>query len=102
ESGTHEISLVVTDSAGTSAISSESLVVLPSSTGVGSVPVLTGWGGVRMDESASNLGGPPSAVFPGENASNMELSLMLLKARATILSGSTSTHTVPTRSTTIT
>src|SRR5881396_1303701 len=81
ESGTHEISLVVTDSAGTSAISSESLVVLPSSTGVGSVPVLTGWGGVRMDESASNLGGPPSAVFPGENASNMELSLMLLKAK---------------------
>ena len=81
ESGTHEISLVVTDSAGTSAISSESLVVLPSSTGVGSVPVLTGWGGVRMDESTSNLGGPPSAVFPGENASNMELSLMLLKAK---------------------
>src|SRR5881296_2580796 len=81
ESGTHVISLVVTDSAGTSAISSESLVVLPSSTGVGSVPVLTGWGGVRMDESTSNLGGPPSAVFPGENASNIELSLMLLKAK---------------------
>src|SRR5881296_2779110 len=81
ESGTHVMSLVVTDSAGTSAISSESLVVLPSSTGVGSVPVLTGWGGVRMDESTSNLGGPPSAVFPGENASNIELSLMLLKAK---------------------
>src|SRR5438094_2618524 len=81
ESGTHVISLVVTDNAGKTATSSESLVVLPSSTGVGSVPVLTGWGGVRMDESTSNLGGPPSAVFPGENASNMELSLMLLKAK---------------------
>src|SRR5216117_622139 len=81
ESGTHVISLVVTDNAGKTATSSESLVVLPSSTGVGSVPVLTGWGGVRMDESASNPGGPPSAVFPGENASNMELSLMLLKAK---------------------
>src|SRR5881409_2652707 len=81
ESGTHVISLVVTDNAGKTATSSESLVVLPSSTGVGSVPVLTGWGGVRMDEFTSNLGGPPSAVFPGENASNMELSLMLLKAK---------------------
>ena len=79
--GTFVISLVVTDNAGMTATSSESLVVLPSSTGVGSVPVLIGWGGVRMDESVANTGGVPSAVFPGEYASNMELSLILLRAK---------------------
>src|SRR5436309_2318590 len=79
--GTFVISLVVTDNAGMTATSSESLVVLPSSTGVGSVPVLIGWGGVRMDESVANTGGVTSAVFPGEYASNMELSLILLKAK---------------------
>src|SRR3989441_3059425 len=78
--GTFTISLVVTDDAGETVTSSESLVVLPSSTGFGSVPVLIGWGGIRMDESAASTAGTPSAVFPGENASNMELLLIKLKA----------------------
>src|SRR2546422_285987 len=78
--GTFTISLVVTDDAGETVTSSESLVVLPSSTGSGSVPVLIGWGGIRMDESAASTAGTPSAVFPGEYASNMELLLIKLKA----------------------
>src|SRR3989441_4437765 len=78
--GTFTISLVVTDDAGETVTSSESLVVLPSSTGFGSVPVLIGWGGIRMDESAASTTGTPSAVFPGENASKMELLLIKLKA----------------------
>jgi len=78
--GTFTISLVVTDDAGETVTSSESLVVLPSSTGFGSVPVLIGWGGIRMDESAASTAGTPSAVFPGEYASNMELLLIKLKA----------------------
>ena len=79
--GTYAISLVVTDNARVTATSSESLVVLPSPTGMGSVPVLIGWGGIRMDESVANTAGTPSAVFPGEYASNMELSLILMKAK---------------------
>jgi hypothetical protein len=51
----------------------------------GSVPILIGWGGVRLDEAA--VGGgvhqpsspTPSAVFPGESATNMELLLSELK-----------------------
>src|SRR2546422_274154 len=78
--GTFTISLVVTDDAGETVTSSESLVVLPSSTGFTSVPVVIGWGGIRMDESAANTAGTPSAVFPGEYASNMELLLIKLKA----------------------
>src|SRR5256712_4302777 len=79
--GTYAISLAVTDNARVTATSSESLVVLPSPTGMGSVPVLIGWGGIRMDESVTNTAGTPSAVFPGEYASNMELSLILMKAK---------------------
>src|SRR5213594_5134260 len=61
--GTYAISLAVTDNAGVIATSSESLVVLPSPTAMGSVPVLIGWGGIRMDESVANTAGTPSAVF---------------------------------------
>ena len=51
----------------------------------GSVPILIGWGGVRLDEAA--VGGgvhqpsspTPSAVFAGESATNMELLLSKLK-----------------------
>src|SRR3989441_2918153 len=50
-----------------------------------SVPVLLGWGGVRLDEAA--VGGgihqpsspTPSAIFTGESATNMELLLSKLK-----------------------
>src|SRR5256884_2723692 len=79
--GTYAISLVVTDNAGVTATSYESLVVLPSSRAIGSVPALIGWGGIRMDESVANTGGTSSAVFPGEYASNMELVLIELKAK---------------------
>ena len=78
--GTYAISLAVTDNAGVIATSSESLVVLPSPMAMGSVPVLIGWGGIRMDESVANTAGTSSAVFSGEYASNMELSLILMKA----------------------
>jgi hypothetical protein len=50
-----------------------------------SVPILIGWGGVRLDEAAVGGGihqpsGPtPSAIFPGESATNMELLLSELK-----------------------
>src|SRR6266566_4889552 len=53
--GTYTISLTVTDSASKTATSSQSLIVLPAPTGGGSVPVLVGWGGIRMDESASDM-----------------------------------------------
>src|SRR2546429_7792927 len=52
--GTYAISLAVTDNTSVTATSSESLVVLPSPTAMGSVPVLIGWGGIRMDESVAN------------------------------------------------
>jgi hypothetical protein len=50
-----------------------------------SVPILIGWGGVRLDEAA--VGGgihqpsspTPSAIFAGESATNMELLLFKLK-----------------------
>src|SRR5467141_532076 len=79
-SGTYTISLTVTDSASQTAISSQPLTVLPASTG-GSVPVMIGWGGVRMDESQAGSSGTSSAVFPGESASDMELLLIELKAK---------------------
>ena len=37
-----------------------------------STPVLGGWGGTRLMDTAQNLTGPSSLVFPGENASNFE------------------------------
>src|SRR6266699_2422140 len=78
--GTYTISLTVTDSASKTATSSQSLIVLPAPTGGGSVPVLVGWGGIRMDESVAGSGGTPSAVFSGESASDMELLVIQLKA----------------------
>src|SRR5206468_2619513 len=78
--GTYTVLLTVTDSASRTVTRSQSLIVLPAPTGGGSVPVLVGWGGVRMDESVANSGGVPSAVFPGESASDMELLLIKLKA----------------------
>lgn len=53
--------------------------------GTSTLPILVGWGGVRLDEAA--VGGgvrqpnnpPPSAVFPGEPAANMELLLAKLQ-----------------------
>ncbi len=44
-------------------------------------PALVGWGGVKMDESITGSGGTLSAVFPGEYVSDMELLLILMKAK---------------------
>src|SRR5438445_913618 len=79
--GTYTISMTVTDAAGKTATSSQSLTILPASSGSGSVPTLVGWGAVRMDESQAGSGGASSAVFPGESASNMELLLIQMKAK---------------------
>src|SRR3989454_944431 len=79
--GTYTISVTATDATGKTATSSQSLTILPASTGSGSVPTLVGWGAVRMDESQAGSGGTSSAVFPGESASNMELLLIEMKAK---------------------
>src|SRR3989441_4379037 len=78
--GTYTISLTVTDNTGATATSSQSLTVLPASTG-GSIPTFVGWGAVRMDESQAGSGGVSSAVFAGEYASDMELLLIEMKAK---------------------
>ncbi len=44
-------------------------------------PTVVGWGGVRLDESQANSANPPSQVFPGEAASNMELQVQRLQSR---------------------
>jgi len=44
-------------------------------------PTIVGWGGVRLDESQADLANPPSQVFLGESASNMELQVQRLLAR---------------------
>src|SRR5205809_112286 len=79
--GTYAVSLTVTDGTGKTATSSQSIIVLPASTGSGSVPTLVGWGAVRMDESQAGSGGVSSAVFPGESASDMELLVIEMKAK---------------------
>src|SRR5207244_6605914 len=55
--GTYAVSLTVTDGAGKTTTSSQSIIVHPASTGSGSVPTLVGWGAVRMDESQAGSGG---------------------------------------------
>jgi len=83
--GTYTISLTVTDGASKTFTTSQTLDVLPT-TGSTSVPILIGWGGIRLDEAA--IGGgiqlpptpTPSVVFTGESATNMELLLIELKA----------------------
>src|SRR5205809_697355 len=79
--GQYSTITTVTDSTGKTATSSQSVIVLPASTGSGSVPTLVGWGAVRMDESQAGSGGVSSAVFPGESASDMELLVIEMKAK---------------------
>jgi PKD repeat protein len=83
--GTYTILLTVTDNAAKTFSSSQTLTVLPSA-GTTSVPILIGWGGIRLDEAAVGGGvqqpptSTPSVVFPGESATNMELLLIEMKA----------------------
>ncbi len=44
-------------------------------------PIITGWGGVRLDEATASSVNPPSRVFVGEAASNMEMIIRLLWQR---------------------
>ncbi|HYU55085.1 MAG TPA: PKD domain-containing protein [Candidatus Dormibacteraeota bacterium] len=86
KNGTYTISLAVSDSTGKTFTTSQLLTVLPNSTGTSSVPVLIGWGGIRLDEASVNGINQPStitssAVFPGESATSMELLLVQLRAR---------------------
>ncbi|HEX9613419.1 MAG TPA: PKD domain-containing protein [Candidatus Bathyarchaeia archaeon] len=73
--GTFTVLLNVTDNAGSVTRTSLSITV---STG----PLVIGWGGVSLNEvgkfAASN---PPSSVFPGEPASNMESVVMLMQSK---------------------
>ena len=83
--GTYTISLAVSDSTGKTFTTSQLLTVLPNSTATSSVPVLIGWGGIRLDEASVNGINQPStitssAVFPGESATSMELLLIELKS----------------------
>ena len=83
--GTYTISLAVSDSTGKMFTTSQLLTVLPNSTGTSSVPVLIGWGGIRLDEASVNGINQPgnttsSAVFPGESATSMEFLLIELKS----------------------
>src|SRR5207245_1119817 len=74
--GIYSVTLTVNDSAGGSATSSQTVRIVP----VLPLTLLIGWCGILMDESAASMAGTPSAVFPGEYASNMELLLIKLKA----------------------
>ncbi|MBO0888634.1 PKD domain-containing protein, partial [Candidatus Bathyarchaeota archaeon] len=80
-SGSYIVTLTVGDSSGISVPTSQSIIVRSASSGSTTIPTLIGWGGIRMDESIAGSGGTPSAVFPGESASNMELLLIELKAK---------------------
>ncbi|HEX4921459.1 MAG TPA: PKD domain-containing protein, partial [Candidatus Bathyarchaeia archaeon] len=83
--GTYTISLTVTDSASKTTTSSQTLNVL-STGGSSTVPVLIGWGGIRLDEAAAGGGvnpptnPPASQVFSGEPATDMELILIEMKS----------------------
>ncbi len=44
-------------------------------------PIITGWGGVRLDEATASSANPPSRVFVAEAASNMEMIIRLLWER---------------------
>jgi len=73
--GTFTVMLNVTDSAGSVTRTSRSITVSKG-------PLVIGWGGVALNEverfAASN---PPSLVFPGEPASNMESVVMLMQSK---------------------
>jgi PKD repeat protein len=73
--GTFTVLLNVTDSAGSVTRTSRSITVSKG-------PLVIGWGGVALNEverfAPSN---PPSLVFPGEPASNMESVVMLMQSK---------------------
>jgi len=80
-SGAFIISLNATDNTGSTVRTSQSITVLPISSG-GSKPVVIGWGGISLNEvSRIANGNPPSQVFPGQQASDMESVLILSEAK---------------------
>src|SRR3989442_1604914 len=73
-------SLNVTDNIGSLARTSQSITVIPTSNGGGSGagPLVIGWGGISLNEVARfSSGNPPSNVFLGQQASDMESVVML-------------------------
>jgi len=78
--GTFIVSLNVTDNIGSLARTSQSITVIPTSNGGGSGagPLVIGWGGISLNEVARfSSGNPPSNVFLGQQASDMESVVML-------------------------
>ena len=82
--GAFIISLNVTDTAGSIVRTNQSITVLPISSGGGGSPrpLVIGWGGISSNEvSRFATGNPPSEVFPGQQASDMESVVMLAQAK---------------------
>jgi PKD repeat protein len=80
--GTFKVLLNVTDNAGSLARTSSSLTVVPTGGGVATRPVVIGWGGISLNEVARfAMGNPPSQVFPGQQASDMESIVMLTQSK---------------------
>jgi hypothetical protein len=49
---------------------------------VGPAPLVVGWSGLQINESSrAGSSNPPSAAFPGEQASDMEVNLQIMKGR---------------------
>jgi len=80
--GTFIVSLNVTDNVGSLARTSQPITVLPTSGGGGTGPLVIGWGGISLNEVARfSSGNPPSNVFLGRQASDMESVVMLTQSK---------------------
>jgi len=81
--GTFIISLNVTDNIGSQARTSRSIMVLLTSGGGGGLgPLVIGWGGISLNEvTRFATGNPPSNVFLGQQASDMESVVMLIQSK---------------------
>src|SRR5438105_4418172 len=81
--GTFIISLNVTDNTGSQARTSRSIMVLLTSGGGGGLgPLVIGWGGISLNEvTRFATGNPPSNVFLGQQASDMESVVMLIQSK---------------------
>lgn len=73
--GLYTVNLTISDSLGSTLKIAKPVRVFPRA------PLMTGWAGVRIGESDPQQGNPPSNVFPGQSASDMELEVANLTAR---------------------